>query len=78
VPKPEPEEPKVNKLTDNGEEEPVTIFTVSEPAEYLKTGKSFIYNLAQKGEIGHVRVGRRYLFPKQDDWLMKNSVRKID
>ena len=78
MPKPEPEEAEIIKVTDNSKEEPSLIFTVNELAKYLKTGKGFVYDLAKRGEIGHVRVGRRYLFPRHavDEWLKKSCTRK--
>lgn len=80
MPRPEPEETETVKATGHAKEELSPVFTVSELAKYLKTSKGFVYGLANRGEIGHLKVGRRYLFPMHavDEWLKKSCARRQD
>lgn len=41
------------------------ILTAEEVAEYLKINKRTVYNLAEKGEIPGVKLGRQWRFKKR-------------
>ena len=40
------------------------IVAVEDVMEMLNLGKSTVYGLLQKGQIQHVRVGKKYVIPK--------------
>lgn len=41
------------------------LFTVNEAAEVLRISRAYVYELASRGEIPAVRVGRRVLIPRE-------------
>lgn len=49
------------------------IVSVEEVMEMLRLGRVTIYNLLKKGEIKSLKVGRKYIIPKQCviDFVMK-------
>lgn len=48
------------------------IYTVHEVAAMLELGRNGVYAAVKRGEIPHLRVGRKILFPKPmiDTWLV--------
>lgn len=62
-------------------DELVALMTVSELADYLNVKPEAIRNLARRGEIPSVKVGRRLIrFRKSeiDAWLEKSSNQRIE
>jgi excisionase family DNA binding protein len=55
--------------------EPESIMTIKEIAEYLKIPKSTVYKLAQEGSIPAQKVGRHWRFKREviDRWLENRS-----
>jgi excisionase family DNA binding protein len=51
------------------------INTADQAAEYLKLTPDKLKALARRGEIGHVKAGRSYLFPRAAiaEWLQRNT-----
>ena len=47
------------------------IWTVPEVAEYLKMSKSKLYNLIQRDEIPHIKIGKNIRIQETDqmEWL---------
>lgn len=47
----------------------------TELAEFLGVSKSFVYDQTRKGEIPHVKVGSKAIYPKAEilRWLQENS-----
>jgi excisionase family DNA binding protein len=41
------------------------VITIAQLMEMLRIGKSSAYSLLQQNKINHVRVGRKYIIPKQ-------------
>jgi DNA binding domain, excisionase family len=48
-------------------------FSIKEAADYLGISRSLAYKLANDGEIPVIRLGTRWIIPKQklDDFLQK-------
>lgn len=51
------------------------MITVQEVAKYLRISIPSAYNLINNGTIPHVKVGRRYIIPRQAFllWVQKNT-----
>ena len=51
------------------------IMTIDEVSDYLRTPRSSLYKLAQKGRIPFQKVGRHWRFRKQaiEKWLDKRN-----
>lgn len=51
------------------------VYTVNETAQILNIGLSKAYELIQQKQIPNVRVGRKFLIPKQslENWLANSS-----
>jgi len=49
--------------------------TADQAAEYLKLTADRLKALARRGDIGHIRAGRSYLFPRSaiEDWMQRNT-----
>lgn len=49
--------------------------TADQAADYLKLTTEKLKALARKGEIGHIRAGRSYLFTRAaiEEWLKRNT-----
>jgi len=49
--------------------------TADEVAEYLKLTADKVKALARRGELGHIRAGRSYLFPREavQAWVERNT-----
>jgi excisionase family DNA binding protein len=51
------------------------VYTVNETAQILNIGMNKAYELIQQKQIPNVRVGRKFLIPKQalESWLANSS-----
>ena len=51
------------------------ILTVPETAEYLKLSKSKVYNLVQRNQIPHLKIGKNVRIRRSDllKWLEKKA-----
>lgn len=51
------------------------VYTVKETADVLKIGMNKAYELIEQKQIPAVKVGRKFLIPKQalENWLMSSS-----
>lgn len=49
--------------------------TADQAAEYLKLTADKLKAIARLGDIGHVRAGRSYLFPRAaiEEWVQRNT-----
>lgn len=49
--------------------------TADQAAEYLKLSADKLKVLARRGDIGHIRVGRSYLFSRAaiEEWVQRNT-----
>jgi len=49
--------------------------TADQAADYLKLTADKLKALARRGEIGHIRAGRTYLFPRGaiEEWVQRNT-----
>jgi excisionase family DNA binding protein len=49
--------------------------TADQAAQYLKLTTDKLKALARRGEIGHIRAGRSYLFTRAaiEEWLKRNT-----
>jgi excisionase family DNA binding protein len=56
--------------------EPIT-FTIEETAVLLGVGKTLAYELANRGELPAVRLGRRLVVPRRalEEWLVSRTSR---
>jgi excisionase family DNA binding protein len=52
-------------------DQPTTIMTVRDVADYLRLSEATIYQMARQGRIPVLRMGRTWRFKKEfiDDWL---------
>lgn len=52
------------------------VYTVTETAQILNIGMNKAYELIQQNQIPNVRVGRKFLIPKEalEKWLAKSAV----
>ena len=53
--------------------------TLAEAAQYLKIGKSTLYDLARKGKIPAHKMGRKWRFDAKelDEWLKSGGVNTL-
>lgn len=53
-----------------------TLLNVTEAAEYLRCSKSYLYKLAERRELPHLKVGSRLLFrvDQLNRWLDSHMV----
>ncbi len=59
-----PPVPGIADLADAGLEGLPTVLTISETAKILRIGKNQAYEAVRRGEIPHVRIGKRILIPR--------------
>ena len=55
-----------------------SVFTIEDLAKYLKISKSTLYQLAQRGKLPGVKVGRHWRFHREaiDTWLKGHIQRR--